>query len=174
MKTLERKYSVILTVLIVLITIFGPIGCGGSAEQGLASGIMSAPDFELESLTGGRVRLSDYLGRVVILNFWATWCRPCVLETPDLVDLYNNYRERGLMVLGVSVDQNPRSVLQPFIQRYQIGYPILLNDQRAAAAYGGITSIPTTFLIDRQGMIRKQYVGYQQKSVVEEAIKELL
>ena len=174
MKNFQRNSPVILTTLIALIAILGPTGCGGSAEQDPPSGVMAAPNFELEDLTGGRVRLSDYLGQVVLLNFWATWCRPCVAETPHLVDLYKNYRERGLMVLGVSVDQNPRSVLQPFVQRYRINYPILLNDQRAAAAYGGVTSIPTTFLIDRQGMIRKQYVGYQQKSIVEEAIKELL
>jgi peroxiredoxin len=150
-----------------------PAGCGGSTkDQAAFSG--KAPDFELENFAGGKTRLSDYRGKVVLLNFWATWCPPCVAETPDFVNLDKKFRERGLVILGVSLDQNPRAVLHPFIQKHKIEYPILLADRRVTNDYGGITSIPTTFLIDREGMIRKQYVGYQPKSVVEEAIKELL
>ncbi len=165
---------IILIFLAVLTAFLGPFGCGEAARQDSPPLSVAAPDFELENFAGGKVNLSDYRGRVVLLNFWATWCRPCVAETPDLVDLYKKYRDRGLVVLGVSVDRNPRAVLYPFIQKNKIDYPILLVNQRVASDYGGLTSIPTTFLIDREGIIRQQYVGYRPKSVFEEAIKELL
>ncbi len=163
-----------LIILAALAAVSGLAGCGEPAGDELLPEAINAPDFELDNFAGGKTRLSDYRGKVVLLNFWATWCGPCVAETPDFVDLYRNYRERGLVVLGVSVDQNPRAVLQPFIRKHKIDYPILLVNQRVAADYGGLTSIPTTFLIDREGMIRNQYVGYRPKSVFEEAIKELL
>ncbi|MDP8236373.1 MAG: TlpA disulfide reductase family protein [Candidatus Erginobacter occultus] len=170
MNLLLRNTAPLLAALALALV---PAGCGGSAkEQTSFSG--KAPHFELENFSGGRVRLSDYRGKVVLLNFWATWCPPCVTETPDFVNLYKNYRERGLVILGVSLDQNPRAVLQPFIRKHKIEYPILLADRRVTNDYGGITSIPTTFLIDREGIIREQYVGYQPKSVVEKAIKQLL
>ncbi len=171
MKTVQLKTLIILAVLAA---VAGPTGCGEPAGNDLPPEAMAAPGFELDNFAGGKTRLSDFRGKVVLLNFWATWCPPCVAETPDLVDLYKNYRDRGLVVLGVSIDQNPRAVLHPFIRKYKIDYPILLVNQRVAADYGGLTSIPTTFLIDREGVIRNQYVGYRPKSVFEEAIKELL
>ncbi len=171
MKTAQLKT---LFILAALAAGLGPTGCGEPSGEDLLPEAMAAPDFELDNFAGGKTRLSDYRGKVVLLNFWATWCPPCVAETPDFVNLDNKYRERGLVILGVSLDQNPRAVLHPFIQKHKIEYPILLADRRVTNDYGGITSIPTTFLIDREGMIRKHYVGYQPKSVVEEAIKELL
>ena len=160
-------------LLAALAVAFGAIGCGRPAgEEAALSG--KAPDFELENFAGGKTRLADYRGKVVLLNFWATWCGPCVAEAPDFVDLYKKHREKGLVILGVSLDQNPRAILYPFIRRHKIDYPILLGDRRVAAAYGGITGIPTTFLIDREGMVRKQYLGSRPKSVFEEDIKELL
>lgn len=163
-----------LMILTALVAALAPGGCGGPAGDDDPAAAAPAPNFELENFAGGKVRLSDYRGKVVLLNFWATWCPPCVMETPDLVELDRNYRDRGLAILGVSLDQNPRSVLYPFIRKYKINYPILLGDGRTAADYGGVTSIPTTFIIDRQGMIRKQYSGSRPKSVFEEAIKGLL
>lgn len=151
----------------------GASGCGRPAEES-SSFSGRAPNFDLENFAGGRARLSDYRGKVVLLNFWSIGCPPCVAETPDFVDLYRNYRERGLVILGVSLDRNPRAVLYPFIRKHKINYPILLADSRVTADYGGIIYIPTTFLIDREGMVRKHYVGYRPKSVVEEDIKELL
>jgi peroxiredoxin len=151
----------------------GASGCGRPAgESSSFSG--QAPNFDLENFAGGRARLSDYRGKVILLNFWSTGCPPCVAETPDFVDLYKDYRERGLVILGVSLDRNPRAVLYPFIRKHKIDYPILFADSRVTTDYGGIIYIPTTFLIDREGMIRRQYVGRQLKSDIEAAIKELL
>lgn len=134
----------------------------------------AAPAFYLKNFAGGRAQLSDYRGKVVLINFWATWCPPCVKEIPDLVELQTSYGDRGLVILGISLDRNPDRVLQPFIDKYKINYPILLDDGRVAKNYGGITGIPTTFLVDREGIIRNQYVGLRPKRVFEAAIKELL
>ncbi len=171
---MKRYGKTAVTVLAGLALVLLMAACGGpegNTEPALSG---PAPDFELENFAGGRVRLSDHRGQVVLVNFWATWCPPCVKEVPDFVELYGKYRERGLVILGISVDRNPGAVLPAFIERHKINYPVLLDDGRVADDYGGITGIPTTFLIDREGVIRERYVGYRPKRVFEEAVKELL
>ncbi len=163
----------ILTFLVALATASGTAGCG-QAQQSTADVAGLAPDFELENFAGGKARLSDYRGKVVLLNFWATWCPPCLKEIPDFVELYRELEDDGLVILGVSLDGNPRQVLPRFIKKYQVNYPILLGDNRVARDYGGITGIPTTFLIDREGKIRQRYVGLRPRNVFEATIKDLL
>jgi len=133
-----------------------------------------APSFTLHDLNGNKVSLSDYKDKVVILDFWATWCPPCIKEIPHFIELYNEYKNQGLVIVGISVDQAGVGVVKAFNRKYKINYPILMADNQVSIAYGNITGIPTTFVIDQAGMIRRMYVGYRDKTVFEEDIKELL
>ena len=134
----------------------------------------SAPSFTLRDLNGEQVSLSDFKGKVVILDFWATWCPPCVQEIPHFIELYEKYKEQGFAMVGISVDHGGVRVVKSFVQKYQVNYPILMTDGQVDKAYGNITSIPTTFVIDRQGNIWRTYIGYRDKAVFEADIKALL
>lgn len=133
-----------------------------------------APEFTLLDINGNKVNLSDFKGKVVILDFWATWCPPCIAEIPHFIELYDEYKNRGLEVIGVSVDWNAQRVVPPFAEEKGINYILLLGDDEVTDLYGGIISIPTTFILDREGGIRKRYMGYRDKEVFERDIKELL
>ncbi len=156
------------SLAIIALGVLLPCGC---YQQDVKS--ETAPDFTLKTLEGKEVKLSDYRGQVVIVDFWATWCPPCRMEVPAFVELFQKYSGR-LMVLGVSSDQNPRRVIPPFIKKYKVNYPILLSNNRVERDYGGVTAIPTTFVIDRKGAVYRKYVGYQPKITFEKDIKALL
>jgi cytochrome c biogenesis protein CcmG/thiol:disulfide interchange protein DsbE len=134
----------------------------------------TAPAFTLMDLNGKKVSLSDFKGKVVILDFWATWCPPCVREIPHFIELYKEYKDNGFAMVGISVDQQGINVVKAFNQRFKINYPILMADSQISRAYGNITGIPTTFVIDPAGKIYRMYVGYRSKSVFETDIKKLL
>ena len=133
-----------------------------------------ALSFALRHPDGKEVTLADFTGKVVILNFWATWCPPCVKEIPHFIALYEEYKAQGVEMVGISVDREGVDVVKSFVQGHQVNYPILMSDGKVLPAYGGILSIPTTFVIDKEGEIRKQYVGYRDKSVFEADIEALL
>jgi peroxiredoxin len=133
-----------------------------------------APSFTLQDLNGNTVSLSDFKGKVIILDFWATWCPPCVKEVPHFVELYEQYKDREFVIVGISVDREGVGVVKSFVQKYKVNYPILMTDGRVEKAYGDITSIPTTFVIDSEGNIRRSYIGYRDKEVFEKDITALL
>ena len=133
-----------------------------------------APAFTLQDLNGKDVSLADFRGKVVIIDFWATWCPPCVKEIPHFIELYEQYKDKGLAMLGISLDREGAGVVKAFVQKYQIKYPIMMTDGKVDKAFGPITSIPTTFLINSAGNITKKYVGYNSKAVFEADIKKLL
>ncbi|MDY6844154.1 MAG: TlpA disulfide reductase family protein [Thermodesulfobacteriota bacterium] len=133
-----------------------------------------APDFALKDLEEKVVKLSDFKGKVVILNFWAMWCPPCRKEIPDLIDLYKTYKESNVQVIGISLDEMRTKKLKSFVQTYRINYPILLGNRKVVRDYGGIIGIPTSFIIDKKGVIYNRYSGYQKKEAFEQAIKKLL
>ena len=122
-----------------------------------------APDFTLESINGDTIKLSDYRGKVVILDFWATWCRPCVMEIPHYKELYEAYKDSGLAIIGIALDK-PQKVVS-FVDRFEVNYPIAVGDRSLAREYGGIRAIPTTFVLDQDGRIYRKYVGYRAKEV---------
>jgi thiol-disulfide isomerase/thioredoxin len=138
-----------------------------------------APDFALSNVAGGTLRLSDLRGKVVLLDFWATWCGPCRMGIPHLNELYKANKQNGLEVVGISVDRGQGNasgleVVRDFAAKMPIQYSLVMADGPTVYAYGGIRSIPTAFLIDRTGHVRKQYVGLQPKEVFEHDVQELL
>ncbi|MGH9663240.1 MAG: TlpA disulfide reductase family protein, partial [Bryobacteraceae bacterium] len=124
----------------------------------------SAPDFALKDANGATVHLSDYKGKVVLLNFWATWCGPCRVEIPWFLQFEREYKDRGFAVVGVSMDDDGWESVKPYIAEQKINYRILLGDDSVSNLYGGVDSLPTTFLIDRSGRVAAVHVGLVGRS----------
>jgi cytochrome c biogenesis protein CcmG/thiol:disulfide interchange protein DsbE len=133
-----------------------------------------APDFALSDLNGNTVKLSDYKGNVVIIDFWATWCGPCRRGIPEFIELQDEYGEDNLTILGISVDQGDLSVVPAFAEKYGINYPILYANQDVQRKYGPIRSIPTAFIIDKEGKVRDMAIGLRPKSYFKRTIDSLL
>ena len=131
----------------------------------------AAPDFTLPVLGGGEASLSALKGKVVVVNFWATWCPPCLVEMPVLNELYAAYRDQGVEVLGLSLDEEGLPVTKPFVEKLEVTYPIVEADRKTYQAYGNILTIPHTFVIDRAGKVSKRFVNNQTKEAFETAIK---
>jgi cytochrome c biogenesis protein CcmG/thiol:disulfide interchange protein DsbE len=133
-----------------------------------------APDFVLKDLSGKEVKLSDYLGKVVVLNFWATWCPPCRKEIPDFIELQKQYGTEGLQFIGIALDDEGAAKVKPWLTKNPITYPILLPDGKVVATYGDMTSIPVTFVIDRKGVVQSTYTGQRPRAYLEGLLKPLL
>lgn len=132
-----------------------------------------APPFSLIDLNGRKLELADHKGKVVLLDFWATWCGPCQIEIPGFVELQERYRDQGLVVIGVAMDSSPEPVRE-FYREFRMNYPVAMGDDRTSELYGGTSFLPTTFLIGRDGRIYAKHVGATALSDIEEEIKELL
>jgi peroxiredoxin len=117
-----------------------------------------APGFTLQQLPSGKLSLAQYRGQVVVLNFWATWCPPCVMETPSLEQFASEMKSQGVAVIGVSVDQNPQQ-LEQFIQRYHLTYPIARDPDASLAHEYGTFKFPETYIIDRDGRVAEKIIG---------------
>jgi thiol-disulfide isomerase/thioredoxin len=133
-----------------------------------------APDWELADLSGKPVKFSNFRGHVLIVDFWATWCVPCRIEIPRFVELQKQYGNKGLTVVGVSLDEQGPEVVKKFVKQFRVSYPIVIGNQKVVEAYGGVDVIPTTFVIDRQGHIVSRHIGYDDKAVFEKEIQSLL
>lgn len=146
-----------------------PVGSGatGTGEHALA------PDFSLPDLTGHRVELSTYRGKVVLLDFWATWCDPCREEIPHFIELQDKYGGEGLQIIGVSMDDGPEPV-RDFCQRLKINYPVVMGNAKTGELYGGVLGLPIAFLIGRDGRITTRHIGATDISVMEKEIANLL
>ena len=119
----------------------------------------SAPGFTLKNMQGNSVKLSDYRGQVVLLNFWATWCGPCREEMPSMEKLWQTYREQGLVILAVSTDNGGESRIKNFARRLKLTFPILLDPDSLASDLYQVSGVPVSFLIDRQGRITARILG---------------
>jgi peroxiredoxin len=124
-------------------------------------------------MNGASVRLADYKGKVIVLNFWATWCGPCQLEVPDLVQAYAEYQDKGVVVLGVSIDDTAET-LRAYAKEKKMTYPVLLMQDDVDQAFGPIFGVPVTFFIGRDGTIAGKHFGAVTKEQVDQEIKTLL
>lgn len=156
-------------VLILFMAIFMLGACSRTNAVELGD---TALNFTLSDLSGKEVRLSDFKGKVIILNFFATWCPPCRMEIPDFIELQRLYGPKGVSFIGVAL-VSPEDA-KGFADKAGVNYPVLIDDKKVSAAYGPIRSIPTTFIIGKDFKVAKIYIGARSRNVFESDIKELL
>ncbi|HTS36959.1 MAG TPA: TlpA disulfide reductase family protein [Candidatus Solibacter sp.] len=133
-----------------------------------------APDFTLQSLDGKDMRLSDFRGKAVLLNFWATWCGPCKIEMPWFVELQKEYGPQGFQIVGVAMDDSSKEDIAKFAKDMGVNYPVLIGKEAVGEAYGGVPALPESFFISRDGKIMDKFIGLRGKGEVEDAIKKTL
>ncbi len=155
------------------------IGCGSAADKAMtegSSGRTAAAEFSLTDIQGKVHHLSDYRGKVVVLNFWDTWCGPCRQEIPGFIALQDQLGSEGLQLLGVALGQEGAARVKDFTAGAGINYPVLLLGENSTvlADYGGINSIPATFIIDREGYIADKHIGYLAKSAFEAMVRPVI
>jgi cytochrome c biogenesis protein CcmG, thiol:disulfide interchange protein DsbE len=132
-----------------------------------------APDFNLPQLNGQPLQLSSYRGKVVLLDFWATWCVPCRAEIPQFVELQQKYGDRGLQIIGVSMDDSPEPV-RDFYQQFHMNYPVVMGTAKTGELYGGVLGLPIAFVIGKDGLIYSKKIGATDMAVLEREIQKLL
>lgn len=162
---------------IVIIGIFSLLAFSLSgqvfSQTGYESQERMASDFTLQTIEGETLSLSDFKGKVIILDFWATHCPPCRQEIPNFVKLYNKYEDKGLVVVGISLDHSAENV-RKFCQKNGVNYPVVMGNEELVKRYGGIRYIPTTFVVDRKGNITKKFVGFTAMEVFDKEIEKHL
>jgi len=140
--------------------------CGSPAQS-------AAPDFRIKDLNGKEHTLAEYRGKVLFLNFWATWCPPCRAEIPDFVEIYKEFKSQGLEILGISVDEGGIEAVKLFAAKFRINYPLAMVTQEIYNAYSPGAYIPTTFIIDKSGQILDKIVGQIDKQALRAAFERL-
>lgn len=148
-----------------------PAGSNGFVKPGTRN---LAADFTLSDASGRPVTLSEFRGKVVLLNFWATWCVPCTAEIPLLVGFEQQYHDRGFEVLGVALDEDGWKSVKPFLEAKHVNYPVMIADDTIARAYGGLEAVPMTLIIDKSGRIAATHVGICKENECEADIQALL
>lgn len=133
-----------------------------------------APAWKLKDVDGKVVSSTDFKGKVVVIDFWATWCPPCREEIPGYIALQKKYGKDGLVIIGVSLDQKGPAVVKPFMAKMGINYPIVMADEETAGLFGGVEAIPTTFIIDRAGIIRDRKMGAEPTETFEKRLVAIM
>ncbi len=189
MKKPDAKWMTVIVVVIVLVGLIiytgrdmfaepaaaGRASAPASQNAPASEELVAAPDFTLKDINGNDVSLKDYRGKLVFVNFWATWCGPCRAEIPAFVNLIDTYGKDGFVILGVSVD-SPKDIkkIPAFMEQMKINYPVLLATEKVRMEYGGISSIPTTFVINQEGKVLGRIVGARPHEMFENIIKKYL
>jgi thiol-disulfide isomerase/thioredoxin len=184
-----KRSLLFILVIIVAITValfvgksFTKGGKGGSGviasvlkpqDEGPANGTV-APDFTLKTLDGKEVSLSSLKGKAVMVNFWATWCEPCKIEMPWLVDLQEKYRKDGFEILGVAMDDSSQKEISDFARKMKVNYTVVIGSEKVADLYGGLDGLPTNFFLDRNGKVIDSFKGLRSESVIVDDIKKAL
>lgn len=134
-----------------------------------------APDVSMTTLSGDKINLSEQSGKVVLVNFWATWCAPCRKEIPDLIDLYSTYKSEGLLIVGVSTDEEGRSVVAPFVEKESINYPIVTDTSKTLQSqFDSMYGLPTTYVVNPQGKIVRRILGIFPTEEMTPKLEEML
>ena len=171
-----RRILIVTAVIVAAASLFflnrSHVSSAGKGVANIAQHPL-APEFALPALTGETVSLSAYRGKVVLLDFWATWCDPCQEEIPHFVNLQNKYRDQGLQIIGISMDDSSEPV-RDFYQRFHMNYPVAMGNAKTGELYGGIFGLPIALLIRRDGRIEARHIGATDVSVFEREIKALL
>jgi len=152
-------------------------GCSGTSVRAAVTAEKDrklAPDFTLKDATGQNVKLSDFRGKVVLLNFWATWCGPCKIEIPWFIDFQQQFKDRDFVILGVSMDDDGWKSVKPYVELKKINYRVMIGTEELSTLYGSVDALPTTFLIDRSGRVASRHDGLVSKSDYESEIQSLL
>ncbi len=144
-----------------------------AAPQPVADG-QAAPSFSVSTLSGGKVDLARLRGHVVLVNFWATWCPPCRMEIPGLQAVYQEYRDRGFVVVGLSTDQGGKGAVQQFVRESGVTYPVAMATPGVMRLYGGIDMLPQSFLVDQHGKVVKMVTGAFGEGILRHDVQQLL
>ena len=164
-----RKFMSILIPLALVFFLYAIVGKANCLNKENPS----APDFTIKDLYGNEISLSNYEGKVVFLNFWATWCSPCKAEIPGFVEMYEKYKDKGLTILGISLDRISENKIRDFAKKYKISYPVAKGSMALAREYESGRLLPETVIIDREGKIRHKHIGYMDKEIVEKFFLDL-
>lgn len=169
-----------LRILLATVFVIGLISCTKPSEHDDTAKLKAehtrneAADFALEDANGQTLKLSDLRGKVVLLNFWATWCGPCRIEIPWFVEMEREFKDQGFAVLGVSMDEDGWKAVKPFMQEMKVNYRMVLGTEEMAQLYGGVQALPTSFILDRNGKVASVHMGIVSRKVFEEEIRALL
>ncbi|MBC8491777.1 MAG: TlpA family protein disulfide reductase [Candidatus Marinimicrobia bacterium] len=172
---MRNKYFPLVTALIVMM--FWNFACAQNKQPTGEIGTKAA-DFSLINLIGEEVTLNQFKDKVIMLNFWATWCGPCKAEIPDFIKMYDKHQKDGLEIVGITLSSGNVAKIRSFVKNNSINYTILTGDEKylkdLTVKYGGIRGIPTTFLIDKKGVIRQKWVGARTEKVFMAEVEKLL
>jgi peroxiredoxin len=164
---------------LIALSVFGFSGCkraesGGSRYYEAVTAAPAAPTWSLKDLDGKSISSADFTGKIVVIDFWATWCPPCVAEIPGYIEFQKKMESQGVTIVGLSLDEIPASEVKKFVTTRGINYPVAIAGQDLFAAFGKAEGIPATYVLDREGRIRFQKVGGAPIEELEAVVKKLL
>jgi peroxiredoxin len=158
------------TLWLLGLSVLALAACQPKSESVATAPLKAAPAWKLKDVDGQLVDSAQFKGKVVVIDFWATWCPPCREEIPGYVALQEKYGKDGLAIVGISLDSQGPEVVKQFMAKYHMNYPVVMGDESVTAAFGGVDAIPATFIVDRQGNIRDQKVGAVERAAFEQRL----
>lgn len=171
-RALRWAENVLLVILLAWVA--QRVGPQVAAALGINLGVQETPEIEVVTLAGAPFSLADHRGQVVLVNFWATWCRPCRVEMPGFQKVYERYRNQGFTILGLSTDAGAGSAVTTYVAERGVDYPVAMATQRLRQEFGGVREIPSSFLVDKKGRIRYTVRGFWAGPALSAAVKRLI
>jgi thiol-disulfide isomerase/thioredoxin len=168
------KKALALSVALILLGCTANTGkAGGPAPSSQKS---MAPNFELENVAGGTLKSADLKGKVTVVDFWATWCEPCISEIPNYNAIRQSYADKGVEILGVTVESGPLKDIKPKVEELKMKYPVVVGTDKVIDGFGGLIGFPTTFIVDKDWRVYKKYLGMtrNKKEMIEKDLQKLI